>query len=156
FQLKAGGKDEAALGLLLDGLSLSCALQHGATRMGFDTARIAQGVVFKGIEHWAAGTRQPALLRRALTAVERQESTLPPFTDVLKAEFLVAYPLYLKLFRGELVREVTPKPQLSLLEEGSVELFLLAQEWPWEHERVNRLLRYRYGRALGVVPPDDR
>src|SRR5207302_413500 len=73
YQTQGRGADEEALVLLLDALGLSRQLRYGVVWRSLNGVLLMERTAIRGLTYWATGTKNPALLRRALAEVERHE-----------------------------------------------------------------------------------
>ena len=93
LQLQAQRENRAALDHLNDLLRLSRHLRNKTITASFLLGLEVEGEALSGLEDWARGACDDVkLMRDALEALKTHESELPPGDDVLKADYLGAYP----------------------------------------------------------------
>jgi hypothetical protein len=138
------GNVRAALDQLDVVLGLSRQLRHLAPSvpylLGLQMQHNALSVLESGIR---ASSPNPDLLRSAITALNLQEAELPPFTDYLKADYVI-------LLNSR-------KDRLQFIQQDlgfrspEKELLALAGMAPWEEQRDTRLLHVMAESAFHAV-----
>ncbi|MBI1918771.1 MAG: hypothetical protein HYS12_29105, partial [Planctomycetes bacterium] len=152
LQLQAEGKHRAALGRLNVLLGLSRHLRNKTITASFLLGLEVENEALSGLEDWARGACDDhELMRDARKALKTHEHELPPLDDVLKADYLGAYPR----LRDHYEALTTPRglygPPVAAMQGN---MFLLSQETPWEQARTKRLINGQYAAVFADRPSD--
>ncbi|HKB36694.1 MAG TPA: hypothetical protein VKD72_09585, partial [Gemmataceae bacterium] len=153
IQLQATGHDREALHALQVLLGLSRHLRSKAVTEYFLMGLTVEEEALRGLEDWARnGDSSPERLRRALEAVTGHEADLPPVDEVLKAHYVGAYSGLINYFSNLATPIGWNEP--SVADQMHGQLFLLAQQTPWERVRAERLINVLYTEYFAGRQPD--
>src|SRR5262249_48609106 len=87
-----------------------------------------------------------------LKALKTHESELPPVEEVLKAHYLGAYSKLEPHYAAQASGTGIDPPSVADQTQGN--LFVLAQQTPWEQARTKRLINVQYADAFADRPSD--
>jgi hypothetical protein len=153
IQLQATGHDREALHALQVLLGLSRHLRSKAVTEYFLMGLTVEEEALRGLEDWARnGDSSPERLRHVLEAVAAHEGDLPPVDEVLKAHYVGAYPGLINYFSNLATPSGWNEP--SVADQMHGQLFLLAQQTPWERVRAERLINVLYTEYFAGRQPD--
>jgi len=154
IQLQAKKDHQAALHQLRVLLALSRQFRSKATTEPFLMGLTVEEEALQGLEGWTrTGDSNPERLRSALKALADHEADLPPVDDVLKAHYVRAYPGLRDHFATLTTGSGGREP--SVAEQMHGQMFLLAQETPWERVRVERQINALYAEYFTGRQPDS-
>jgi hypothetical protein len=128
-------QSRAALDCYRTILTLSRHLRKRGGTLGWLVGAAPQLMAFAGLEQWAYGVGEQALLLQALQELNRQEETAPPVVNLVCGEYYW------------LVRWGHSDPSVFFdraVDRWQRRLYLLTRLAPWERERERRYLNHVY------------
>jgi hypothetical protein len=151
LHLQLRGEDGAALDQLVVALAVVRNLRNHATAPWYAAALDLEGSTLQTFGLWLDRLgHRPGLLRRALDELTRHEAQLPPFSDHLKADYL--------LVNRTLNNPVSKAVYETRASGGTLvaqsELAARARLAPWEQERVARIIDAVYAGWLMSAATD--
>jgi hypothetical protein len=151
LQLQRRGEDGAALDQLVVALAVVRNLRNHATAPWYAAALDLEGRTLQTFGLWLDRLgRRPRLLRRALDELTRHEAQLPPFSDHLKADYLLV--IHTLNTPASMARYETKASAGELVAQS--QLAVWARQVPWEQERVTRIIDAVYGGWLMSAATD--
>jgi hypothetical protein len=152
LQLQAGGDASNALRLHQILLRLSLQLRNKAPALAYEAGLAIESHAFEGLTEWARSpAARPDQIRHVIDNLADHERNLPSTEDVLRADYLTAYPRLLDAAADLAAGNPHGRRGYSRL---YGQLFILSLQMPWEQVRARRRINAHYEMLFrGEEPP---